>query len=79
MKASSDEVNVWQADAWTLSCGSHDGRRRIVVGRLQHRDPAGGPSNKSFNQSCELCSATSSRFRIGSTQEVIGNSDGVAL
>ena len=41
--------------------------------------PPAAPRNKSCNQSRELCSATSSRFRNGPTQEVIGNSDGVAL
>ena len=41
--------------------------------------PPAAPPTSPCNQSRELCSATSSRFRIGSTQEVIGNSDGVAL
>jgi hypothetical protein len=51
----------------------------LLLARCSTDDPAGRFSNKFCNQSCELCSATSSPFRIGPTQEVIGNSDGVAL
>jgi uncharacterized protein YjbJ (UPF0337 family) len=41
VKPRSGEGDVWQVEACTFSCGSHDGRRRIVVRRLQHRDSAG--------------------------------------